>query len=64
MFAAYDGDNEILGEGTVAEDLRCVLMEAVITAVRNTTRHSFLDRRTRMEASSSRLGARARNNGD
>jgi hypothetical protein len=48
MFAAFGGDDEILGEGAGAEDLRSVLMEAALTAARDTPhRRSFLDRRTK-----------------
>jgi hypothetical protein len=55
MFAAFDGDDEILGEGTGAEDLRSVLMKAALFAERDTgNRRSFLDRRTRTKGSSSR----------
>ena len=55
MFAAFDGDDEILGEGTGAEDLRSVLMKAALTPERDTGhRRSFLDRRTRTKGSSSR----------
>jgi hypothetical protein len=54
MFAAFDGDDEILGEGTGAEDLRSVLIKAALTAARDTGhRRSFLDRRTRTKGSSS-----------
>jgi hypothetical protein len=60
MFAAFDGDDEILGEGSEAEDLRSVLMEAALTAARDTPlRQSFLSRRTRTKGSS-RPVARAR----
>ena len=48
MFAAFGEDDEILGEGTGAEDLRSVLMEAALTGARDTPqRRSFLDRRTK-----------------
>jgi hypothetical protein len=65
MFAAFDGDDEVLGEGTGAEDLRRVLMKAAFTSARNTPpRRSFLDRRTRTKGSSSRPRARAHSRGD
>jgi hypothetical protein len=57
MFAAFDGGDEILGEGTGAEDLRSVLMKTVLTAAH---RRSFLDRRTRTKGSSSRPSAQVR----
>ena len=61
MFAAFDGDDEILGEGTGAEDLRSVLMKAALTATRATGhRRSFLDRRTRTKGPSSRTRAQVR----
>lgn len=61
MFAAFDGDDEILGEGTGAEDLRSVLMKAALTPERDTGhRRSFLDRRTRTKGSSSRPRAQGR----
>jgi len=51
MFAAFGEDDEILGEGTGAEDLRSVLVEAALTAARDTPhRRSFLDRRTKTKA--------------
>jgi hypothetical protein len=51
MFAAFGGDDEILGEGAGAEDLRFVLMEAALAAERDTSpRRSFLDRRTKTKA--------------
>jgi hypothetical protein len=59
MFAAFDADDEILGEGTGAEDLRSVLMKAALTAARG-HRRSFLDRRTRTKGSSSRPRAQVR----
>jgi hypothetical protein len=53
MFAAFGGDDEILGEGTGAEDLRSVLKEAALTAERGRPRRrSFLDRRTKQKPSS------------
>jgi hypothetical protein len=61
MFAAFDLDDEILGEGTGAEDLRSVLINAALTAARDTGhRRSFLDRRTRTKGSSSRPHAQVR----
>jgi hypothetical protein len=63
MFAAFDGDDEILGEGTGAEDLRRVLMEALHN-VGHATRQSFHNRRKRMKGSSSRPSVRARSRGD
>jgi hypothetical protein len=61
MFAAFDGDDEILGEGAGAEDLRSVLMEAAFTAARDTPpRQSFLNRRIRAKGSSSRPAAGGR----
>jgi len=61
MFAAFDADDEILGEGTGAEDLCSVLMKAALTATRDTGhRRSFLDRRTRTKGSSSRPRAQVR----
>jgi len=61
MFAAFDGDDEILGEGTGAEDLRSVLMKAALTPERDTGhRRSFLDRRTRTKGPSSRTRAQVR----
>ena len=64
MFAAFDGDDEIFGEGTGGEDLRTVLTEAALTTARNTSpRRSFLDRRTRTKGSSSRR-TRAHPGGD
>ena len=61
MFAAFDGDDEILGEGAGVEDLRSVLRNAAPTAARNTDRRrSFLDRRTRTKGSSSRSRAEVR----
>jgi hypothetical protein len=51
MFAAFGGDDEILGEGTGAEDLRAVLMEAALTSGQDPRRRrSFLDRRTKEES--------------
>jgi hypothetical protein len=51
MFAAFGGDDEILGEGTGAEDLRAVLMEAALTSGQDPRRRrSFLDRRTKTKA--------------
>jgi hypothetical protein len=59
MFAAFDRDDEILGEGAGVEDLRAVLMEAVLAAERDRPRRrSFLDRRTKTKAPS-RIGVRA-----
>jgi hypothetical protein len=64
MFAASDRDDEILGEGAGAEDLRAVLMEAVLTAERDRPRRrSFLDRRTRQKPHSW-AGDRARPHDD
>jgi hypothetical protein len=61
MFAAFDGDDEILGEGEGSEELRSVLREAPSTAASDTPhRLSFLSRRRRAKGSSSRLVARAR----
>jgi len=61
MFAAFDRDDEILGEGAGAEDLRAVLMEAARAAERNgPRRRSFLDRRTKQKTRSSMAGDRAR----
>jgi hypothetical protein len=61
MFAAFDGDDEILGEGEGAEELRSVLREASSTAASDTPhRLSFLRRRRRTKGSSSRPVARAR----
>jgi hypothetical protein len=54
MFAAFGEDDEILGEGMGAEDLRSVLMEAALPASRDTAhRQSFADRRRRTKGSSS-----------
>lgn len=65
MFAAFDADDEILGEGAGAEDLKCVLREAAFTTVRMTPlRRSFQNRRRRTKGSSSRPGARAQTRGD
>jgi hypothetical protein len=65
MFAAFDADDEILGEGAGAEDLRRVVMEAAVTAARITpVRRSFMDRRRRTKGSSSRPSARAHSRGD
>jgi hypothetical protein len=65
MFAAFDADDEILGEGTGAEDLRRVLMEALFTTAQNTPpRRSFPDPRTRTKGSSSRPSTRAHSRGD
>ena len=51
MFAAFGEDDEILGEGTGAEDLRAVLMEAALTSGQDPRRRrSFLDRRTKTKA--------------
>jgi hypothetical protein len=59
MFAAFGGDDEILGEGTGAEDLRCVLMEAALTSARDTPhRRSFLDRRTKQKPLEGRRSGR------
>jgi len=64
MFAAFGGDDEILGEGTGAEDLRSVLMEAALTVARDTPhRRSFLDRRTKTKAPL-RVGVRTRPRAD
>jgi hypothetical protein len=64
MFAAFGGDDEILGEGTGAEDLRTVLMEAALTSGQDLRRRrSFLDRRTKTKAPL-RTDARARANVD
>jgi hypothetical protein len=64
MFAAFDGDDEILGEGVGAEDLQAVLMEAALTAERDRPRRrSFLERRTR-QRTRSRAGDRARPHDD
>jgi hypothetical protein len=61
MFAAFDGADEILGEGTGAGDLRSVLINAALTPARATgLRRSFLDRRTRIKGSSSRPRAQIR----
>jgi hypothetical protein len=59
LFAAFGMDDEILGEGTGAEDLRSVLMKAALTATRD-HRRSFLGRRTRTKGSSSRPLAQVR----
>jgi hypothetical protein len=59
LFAAFGVDDEILGEGTGAEDLRSVLMKAALTATRD-HRRSFLGRRTRTKGSSSRPLAQVR----
>jgi hypothetical protein len=65
MFAAFDVDDEIFGEGIGAEDLTTVLTEAALTIARNTSpRRSFLDRRTRTKGSSSRRSTRAHPRGD
>jgi hypothetical protein len=65
MFAAFDADDEVLGEGAGVDDLRRVLIEAVSTSARNTPpRRSFLDRRTRTKGSSSRPSARTHSRGD
>ncbi len=59
MFAAFDGDDEILGEGAGVEDLQAVLMEAVLAAERDRPRRrSLLDRRTKTKACL-RVGVRA-----
>ena len=63
MFAAFGGDDEILGEGTGAEDLRSVLMETALTSARTPHRRSFLDRRTKTK-SPLRVGVRARPRAD
>jgi hypothetical protein len=61
MFAAFEGDGDILGEGVGAEELRSVLREARSTAASDTPhRLSFLSRRRRTKGSSSRPVARAR----
>jgi len=52
MFAAFDVHDEILGEGTGAEDLRSILMKAVLTSAH---RRSFLDRRTRTKGGNTKL---------
>ena len=57
MFAAFDGDDEILGEGTGTGDLHSVLTKAALTPAH---RRSFLDRRTRTKGSSSRPSAHVR----
>jgi len=55
MFAAFDADDEILGEGIGDEDLRRILVEATFYASQNTpSRRSFSDRRTRTKRSSLR----------
>jgi hypothetical protein len=59
MFAAFDRDDQVLGEGAGAQDLRDVLMEAVLVAERDRPRRrSFLDRRTKQKTRS-RTGDRA-----
>jgi hypothetical protein len=64
MFAAFGGDDEILGEGTGAEDLRAVLMEAALTSGQDPRRRrSFLDRHTKAKARL-RTDLRARANVD
>ncbi len=63
MFAAFGEDDEILGEGTGAEDLRSALMEAALTSARTPHRRSFLDRRTKTKAAL-KLGVRARPRAD
>jgi hypothetical protein len=50
MFAAFNRDDNIIGEGEDAEDLRSVLLEAVSSGARGTLRESFLKRRTRKRA--------------
>jgi hypothetical protein len=61
VFAASDGDDEILGEGTGAGDLRSVLMKVALTAAPDTgRRRSFLDRRTRIKGSSSKSRTQVR----
>lgn len=60
MFAAFDGDDEILGEGTGARDLHSILMKATLIAAQHTDhRRSFLDRRTRTKGSRKRAQARS-----
>jgi hypothetical protein len=64
MFAAFGEDDEILGEGTGAEDLRSVVMEAALTSERDTPqRRSFLDRHTKRMTRSG-TGNRARSRSD
>jgi len=65
MFATFDADDEVLGEGTGAEDLRRILTEAAFSSARNTPpRRSFLDRRTRSKGSSSRPSTSAHSSDD
>jgi hypothetical protein len=65
MFAAFDVDDEILGEGAGAEDLRSVFTKAALTAARDTGhRRSFLERRTRTKGSSSKSRTQVRSVSD
>jgi hypothetical protein len=64
MFAAFGGDDEIFGEGTGAEDLLAVPMEAALTSRQDPRRRrSFLDRHTKAKARL-RTDLRARANVD
>jgi hypothetical protein len=60
MFAAFNRDDDIIGEGGDAEDLRSVLAEAVSPGARGTLRQSFLKRRTRQKSPAQGRPARAR----
>jgi hypothetical protein len=63
MFAAFNTDDDIIGEGEDADDLRSVLLEAVFPGARGTLRQSFLKRRTRQKNHPGERTARSRDEG-